>query len=658
MITINNLSLRFGGKELFKDVSVRVNGNDRIGLVGVNGAGKSTLLQVLAGCAEADCGEVARAKGTTAAYLPQDVASFVPHRTVYEEAETAFRRTLELQEELREVNFGLASCAPDREGYGDLLRRQGELQHRLDQADVFRIRPQIEKVLTGLGFQMEDLGRPCETFSGGWLMRLMLSRLLLAAPSLLLLDEPTNHLDIESLMWLEAFLKAYRGAIVVVSHDRAFLDNLTTTTWELSRGRLTVYRGNYSHYVVERDGRLRILRAAHANQQAQIQQTMRFVERFRAKSTKASQVQSRLKQLEKMEAVELDGDERQVSFRFPAAVPSGRLALECTGLCKGYGRRSVLRDVSFRVQRGDKLAVVGVNGAGKSTLARLLGGLEKPDGGEIRFGHNVKPSYFGQHQAQELDPDLTVFETLTLAARDMTMTEIRSLLGAFLFSGEEVDKQVRVLSGGEKSRLALARMISTPANLLIMDEPTNHLDMASQEVLRDAMARYDGTIVVVSHNRYFLNGFVKSVLEIRRGRATLFPGDLDNYLRQVRNTAVVDCRDGDDPTLQAVMEEEKVPRGKETRRRQAMARQARIRLLAPFREEIVRAEAEIGGLELRKAEIESSMAVPERLGDPETLLGLSREYQEIDRRLTALYRDWEEAQEKIQQIEAASPPGD
>jgi ATP-binding cassette subfamily F protein 3 len=652
MLSVNNLDIHYGDKHLFKKVTVRLNGQERVGLVGVNGAGKSTLLKIMAGLIEADAGVVTRAKRTTVGYLPQEITSFPSGRTLYQEAETAFADLLAVQKELDALNQRLTSVSPKSTDYHLLLMRQGELQHQLEQSDIFRMEAQIEKVLTGLGFRPSDLGKDCQAFSGGWLMRLMLAKLLLARPSLLLLDEPTNHLDIESVTWLEEFLGGYPGAMVIISHDRSFLDNLTDTTWELSLGILTVYKGNYTKYVAEKETRLEVLRAAYDNQQAKIQQTMRFVERFRAKSTKASQVQSRLRQLEKMEKIELETGEHQISFRFPPAAPSGRLALEVSGLAKNYDGRPVFRGIDFQLQRGDKLAVVGVNGAGKSTLVRILAGEESSDQGTITYGHNVQVSYFGQHQARELDPQLSVLETLTQVTEDLTTTQIRSLLGAFLFRGEEVDKKVQVLSGGEKSRLALAKMIATPANLLIMDEPTNHLDMISQEVLQKALARYDGTIIIVSHNRYFLDRFVGNVLEIKSGTAALYEGNISDYLERVKRLREEANGLSAPPEKTHPAPVAKV-KSKEARRLQAQQRQEKNRKLAPFKKQSGRAEEQIEELENRKGELEKCLADPELYRDQDAFAERSKEYKEVERRLERIYHQWEEAQAKIEEIEAS-----
>ena len=650
MITINKLNIQYGDKHLFRDISAQITPRDRIGLVGVNGAGKSTLLQIIAGTTETDFGVVTKAKKATIGYLPQEIGSFPPGRTLYKEAETAFDHVINMQKELENINRKLAATAPDSPQFSALLEQQGELQHQLDQSDVFRIQSKIEKVLAGLGFRENDFDRDCQSFSGGWIMRLMLAKHLLAQPDFLLLDEPTNHLDIETLTWLEEFLKSYPGSLVIISHDRAFLDTITATTWELSLGALSIYKGNYSKYVEEKEVRLQVTRAAYDNQQTQIQQTMRFVQRFRAKSTKAKQVQSRLKQLGKMEKIEIEETNKTVSFRFPPAAPSGRLAITVKQLSKSYEDSRVFTDISFDLQRGDKLAIVGVNGAGKSTLVKLLAGLIRPDSGAIQPGHNVKLSYFGQHQAQELSGSLTVLETMSFIGEDKTLTQVRSLLGAFLFSGNDVDKKVQVLSGGEKSRLALARMIASPANLLIMDEPTNHLDMTSQEILQEAMAQYDGSIIVVSHNRYFSDQFVNKVLEIKDGRATLYEGNISDYLERITKSRIELQKK--QPPLSVSGPVSSSKKNRETKKAEAVRRQQKSQRLAPSKKKVEQAEKEIEKLEKQKSSLEQELAAPELYKDQDTFAEKSREYKDTERRLERTYLKWELAQGEIEKIEA------
>jgi len=651
MLSINKLSLQYGSKHIFRDVSAQVHDGDRIGLAGVNGTGKSTLLKIMCGEQEVDPGVVSRASWFTVAYLPQEVSIELGSRSLFDEAETSFAEALAHQREFEELGRRLAELNQNSPELPQLLERQGDLQHLLEGHDVFRIRPEIERILAGLGFSGQDLDRPVSEFSGGWIMRLLLAKLLLQKPSLLLLDEPTNHLDLDSLTWLEDFLQQYQGAMLIISHDRAFLDRVTDKTWELSLGRLTCYKGNYSHYLVEKAQRMELERAAYDNQQALIRQTERFITRFRAKSTKAKQVQSRVKQLKKMERLELAETERTIHFTFPPAAPSGREVLQLSGVNKEFDGKQVFTDVNLDLQRGDKLAVVGVNGAGKSTLLKIMAGLE-PAVGNIRLGHNVILTYFGQHQARELSGELTVLDTVYHAARDMTINRVRSLLGAFLFSGDEVEKKVQVLSGGEKSRVALAKMLIKPANLMLLDEPTNHLDITSQEVLQEAMAQYEGTIIVVSHNRFFVNSFVNKVLEIRDGRATLYLGNVDDYLA-ARKRLEPDSGERKKPVPEsgkpaaADSGDRKAQRRERARQRKQLSGK-----LKPWKKKVAEAEKKIGVLEEQKSALEEQMADPDLYADQQRWAETSKTYSDVQRQLERFYEQWEQTQEKIEEIEA------
>ena len=654
MLSINHLDVRFGEKHLFKDISQRVHAGDRIALVGVNGAGKSTLLKIMAGVAACDDGVITRPKHFTVGYLPQESSALVSENTLYQEAESAFDEILALQQEAEFLHEKMAVTDHDSELFAAMIERQGELQHQLEGHDVYTIRARVEKVLLGLGFKQTDMEAPVTSFSGGWVMRLMLAKMLLVSPSLLLLDEPTNHLDLESLTWVEEFFRTCPGAMVVISHDRTFLDKITKATWELSLGRLSVYKGNYSYYITEKAERRIIEKGAYDNQQAKIKQTMRFVERFRAKSTKAKQVQSRVKQLDKIDLIELSDDEQQIRFTFPPSPPSGRDVLQIEGLSKSYQGRQIFSNVNLQLQRGDKVAVVGVNGAGKSTLLKIIGGQLDYDEGEIKLGHNVQLSYFGQHQAQELSPTLSALETMALSGADLTVTRTRSLLGAFLFRGEEVDKKVAVLSGGEKSRLALAKMIARPANLMLLDEPTNHLDISSQEVLQEAMAQYDGCIIVVSHNRYFLDSFINKVLLVRDGQVALYEGNVTEYLRKAaledeeKKGAAPETVAADDGSVVEHSRESK----KEKRQQEAMERKERGRKLSPWKKKEEEAEKQIATLEGRKEELETLMADPELYYDEQAWARTSTEYDQCKSKLERWYAQWEEAQDAIEAIEA------
>lgn len=646
MLSINNLSLQYGRKHIFRDVSTQIHNGERVGLIGVNGSGKSTLLKIMASELETDGGVLSRASWFTVAYLPQEITMDLTDSTLYEEAESAFDDILACQQELEEIGGQLAELEEGNSAVAGLLERQGELQYLLEGQDVFRMRPEIEKILAGLGFSGDDLNSPISSFSGGWIMRLLLAKLLLQKPALLLLDEPTNHLDIDSLTWLEEFLGQYRGSMIIISHDRCFLDRVTNITWELSLGRLTVYKGNYSFYVQEKQLRLELERAAYDNQRAMIKQTERFITRFRSKSTKARQVQSRVKQLEKLERIELSETERPVRFSFPAAALSGRDVFTIKNIRKSFADKEVFAGINLNLQRGDKLAVVGANGAGKSTLLKIMSGQEKAEG-ELKQGHNVVLTYFGQHQAQELSGSLTVLDTVYHAARDMTITKVRSLLGAFLFSGDEVEKKVQVLSGGEKSRIALAKMLVRPANLMLLDEPTNHLDISSQEVLQEAMAQYEGTIIVVSHNRFFVNSFVNKVLEIKDGKGNLYEGNIDDYLA-CREQAV---SSGSEKKKSMSVDTGKSTDKKSLRKARALSRHEINKEVEPWKKQSRKAEEEIEQLEQRKKELEQLMADPQLYEEQKRWSATSREYNHVERHLERSYQKWEEAQGNLEKFE-------
>jgi ATP-binding cassette subfamily F protein 3 len=610
----------------------------------------------MAGIAETDDGVVAKAKHFSIGYLPQESSELFSERSLYQEAETAFAPLLALQAEAAELHDRMQEMDPHGEEFQTILLRQGDIQHQLDASEIYAIAGKIEKILLGLGFRREDMGKPVNAFSGGWQMRLKLAKMLLAAPSLLLLDEPTNHLDLDSLTWVEQFLKNYNGSMVIISHDRTFLDKVTERTWELSFGRIDIYKGNYSYFLTERAERRAIEKGAYENQQAKIKQTMRFVDKFRAKATKARQVQSRVKQLDKLERIELSEEESQIRFSFPPAPPSGRDVLVVNSVSKSYNGISVFSKVDMLLNRGDKVAVVGVNGAGKSTFLKILAGHIEHDSGEIRFGSNVKLSYFGQHQAQELSPKLTVLDTMALSGEEMTITRTRSLLGAFLFRGEDVDKKVSVLSGGEKSRLALAKMIAKPANCMLLDEPTNHLDMSSQDVLQRAMSQYDGTIVVVSHNRYFLEGFVNKVLEVKEGNITLYEGNVAEYLakqellrEQEKEQAAKESHAANDITKKSVEPQEN---RKEKKRLEAQMRQERSRRAGPWLKQLTEAEKKVEFFEKQKEALETIMAGPDLYSDESGWAKASKEYEDCKRSLERWYEKWETAQEKIDAIDA------
>ena len=645
MLSITGLSLQFGERVLFKDLSLTLSPHDRIGLVGSNGTGKSTLLKFITGIQEADAGRINKSHAVTVGYLPQDGVT-VQGRTLYGEAESAFENILAVQEECEEVRQALETLDPSSPEYAETLEMFGELHHKLDELDAYRMRSKVERVLTGLGFSSSDMERMTEEFSGGWQMRIALAKLLLQEPFVLLLDEPTNHLDLDSLEWLEEYLRSYHGAVVLVSHDRSFLDNLTTRTIALSRGRVEEYAGNYSFYERERGARRDLLTARMRNQQSQIKQTQEFIDRFRYKATKARQVQSRIKMLDRMDRIEVETEEEEIHFSFPPPTPSGRIVVELRDLVKRYGIIDVFDRLDLKIERGDKIAVVGVNGAGKSTLARILAGIEPITGGERVVGSNVRLSYFGQHQADELDLSKEVLQTIDEIAEGEIRKKLRTILGSFLFHGDDVYKRVSVLSGGEKSRLALARMLLAPANFLIMDEPTNHLDMRSKSVLQEALQTYQGTYFIVSHDRAFLDPIVNKVLEIQKGHSTVYRGSMSDYLAKKHEQLLPASRP---LTANPAPVRTQTARGNwQNQQQEKRAAQKGVRAMKRKAEE---AEQSIESLEQRKAELEGMLASPDLYRSPEKAKSASVEYQDLQKRLEDAYWNWGEIQRRMEGLD-------
>lgn len=649
LISTSNITIQFGERFLFNRISFTVGTHDRIGLVGPNGAGKSTLLKVLAGIAQADSGEINKARYVTVGYLPQEgIAS--SGRTLYSEVESAFEDVVMIREEIEEVRQRMEELDPTGPDHMEALEIFGELQHKLEDLDAFRMKSKIEQVVAGLGFSQDDLSRQTEEFSGGWQMRIEMAKLLLKEPSVLLLDEPTNHLDIESLQWLEERLRGYDGAVVLVSHDRAFLDNLTERTWALGPGKMEEYSGNYSFYEKEKEKRREQLLNAYKNQRQQIKQTEQFIERFRYKATKARQVQSRIKQLEKIDEIEIEDEEEEIHFHFPAARASGSIVADIKDLHKSYGAKQVFGGLNYTIERGDKIAIVGVNGAGKSTFVRILAGVETYDSGEYISGFNVTRSYFAQHQAEELDLSSDVLGIVEGVATGQIRTRLRTILGAFLFRGDDVFKKVSVLSGGEKSRLALAKMLLQPANFLIMDEPTNHLDMRSKNVLQEALKEYEGTFVIVSHDRAFLDPLVNKVAEFGHGTVRTFTGNVSDYLyrkKEEAEEATATANNGVVARTEHVERNAELP-NRERRRIEAERRNELSRKLRPLKESLKKVEAEISMMEARRKEIETLMADPEFYKNGDDAKNASIEYRELERKLEENYFKWGELTDEIE----------
>jgi ATP-binding cassette subfamily F protein 3 len=528
MIQLSAAGKRYGHKLLFEGTDWLITNHDRVGLVGANGTGKSTLLKILADMETLDYGSLTTAKGISAGYLPQDGLA-LSGRSVFAECMSVFSKLRAMEQEMEDLTGSMAELGPDSPEYSQVAERYQRIDHEFRARDGYAIEAQVGSVLMGLGFQKADWQRQTEEFSGGWQMRIALAKLLLQKPNLLLLDEPTNHLDLEARNWLEEYLTSYPYTFILISHDRYFLDVTVNKIVEIWNKRIHFYPGNYEKYLSQKTQRQEQLDAAYRNQRERIEQLEMFINRFRYQATKAKQVQSRIKELEKMERIELPEEEKTIHFSFPQPKASGRIVAEFAGVAKSYGEKEVFRDVSFMIEKGDRIALVGVNGAGKSTLIKLLAQEENLTQGDYKLGHNVQADYFAQDQYKELDQDARILDDLGEVSPQSRETELRSLLGCFLFSGEDVFKRIGVLSGGERNRYALLRMLLHPANFLLLDEPTNHLDMRAKDVLLEALSKYTGTVVFVSHDRYFIDNLATRVFEIGEGRVEVYPGNYEDY---------------------------------------------------------------------------------------------------------------------------------
>ena len=658
MIQLANLTKAFGDRVLFEDVSWQLQRRDRVGLTGPNGAGKTTLLRMLAGLDEPDKGEIVEPSSLTIGYLPQDGLDH-SGRSLLDEASLAFAPLLEIKAELHDLEHRLGDATLSQDEHDAALARYSELQEIFRAQEGYSIDLKVATVLRGLGFAEEDYERPTETFSGGWQMRIALAKLLLARPGLLLLDEPTNHLDLEARNWLEEYLLAYPNAVILVSHDRFFLDAVVTRIAEVSLRTLTDYPGNYSEYLEERDARLARLREAKKRQDEEVARVRMFIDRFRYQATKAAQVQSRVKMLEKVVPIEVPPERKKVHFSFPACPKSGRMVLELKHVAKAYGPKTVFRDVSLHIERGDRIALVGPNGSGKSTLMRMLSGVEAPDRGTRAEGHQVVTQYFAQDEATRLEPALTVYETLE-AGSPMTMVPmIRTILGGFLFSGDDVYKKAAVLSGGERTRLAVARMLLRPANLLLLDEPTNHLDLDSKDVLLDALIDYGGTLIFVSHDRYFVDRLATRVIEIGGGNALLYPGNYEEFLwskkqgaqRAPQEPVAAPKRGPANQQHRPPQKRSQAPqeqRAAQKRAEQELRRQKREN--EKLRARIAELEARIADRERLIKELEASMSQPGFYEDREAARPVIDRHQALMWEVGDLMHQWEEASHSAERL--------
>jgi ATP-binding cassette subfamily F protein 3 len=655
MLALQHAGKRFGPRVLFLEADWLIRNNEKTALVGANGTGKSTVMKILAGLETLDYGAFEQTRGISIGYLPQEGLQLAG-RTVFDECLTVFDELHEMQREIERLAGQMAEFDHESAEYQSTAERYSLLQDRFHALDGYALDSQVGSVLTGLGFGKEDWLRRTEEFSGGWQMRIALAKLLLAKPNLLLLDEPTNHLDLETRNWLEDYLKSYPFGYILISHDRYFLDVTIDRTAEIWNKRLTIYQGNYTKYLKQKDERREQLMAAYRNQRDRIEHLEAFINRFRYQATKAKQVQSRIKELEKIERIEVPEQEPVIHFKFPQPPPSGRTVAEAEDLAKKYGSKHVFSDARFTIERGDRVALVGVNGAGKSTLIKLLTGAEVPTAGSIRLGHNVVAEYFAQDQYKVLDTEARMLDDMSRAALRIPEVTLRSLLGCFLFSGDDVFKPLGVLSGGERNRYALARILVSPSNFLLLDEPTNHLDMRAKDVLLEALANYGGTVIFVSHDRYFIDRLATRVLEIENGAITAYEGNYEDYLRRKEGLAAPA------PTQALVQQNEKPvsigttivieggPDAPDGRDRIARTSNPRSRRLNPIKQKQMEdrcafLEEEIPRIESSIAHTEEQLAVYVSAAETQRLTALAAE---LRAQLAAFTAEWEELMTELQ----------
>lgn len=641
MISVNQLTVAFSGVDLFKNITFLVNPKDRIGLVGKNGAGKSTMLKVLLGDIEPESGSVTIGKDSTVGYLAQQMV-LQAGKTVLEEALSAFSNIHDLHKRIAEINVQLNERTDyESDSYSKLIDQLTVISEQLSMMGSNSIEGEAEQTLLGLGFERKDFDRQTTEFSGGWRMRIELAKILLEKPAYMLLDEPTNHLDIESIQWLETFLKNYNGAIVLISHDKAFLDAVTNRTIEISLGRIYDYKASYSRYLVLRADRIAQQTAAYENQQKMIEDTEKFIDRFRYQATKATQVQSRIKQLDKVDRIEIENeDTSSIHFRFPPAPRAGKMVVEAIGCAKSYGDKLIIGEVDLVVERGQKIALVGRNGEGKSTFTKMIMS-EIEFEGTMRLGHNVRIGYFAQNQDELLDPDKTVFQTLDdIAAGDMRK-KVRDILGSFLFSGEDVDKKVRVLSGGERNRLAMAKLLLEPYNLLLLDEPTNHLDIRSKDILKQAVQQYDGTVILVSHDRDFLEGLVSHVYEFKHQRVKEHLGGIHDFLEKKK----IDC-------LKTIERKDAPPKDEAPSTKTSDSKvsfEDKKQLDKDYKRisnQVKSAETSISDIEMQLKSVADALSRPENLDTT-----LCVKHQQLEKQLEQALYEWELLSEQLTEIQ-------
>ena len=665
MISINNVTVTFSGNDLFQDISFVINPKDRIGLTGKNGAGKSTLLKTIVGIQPVDGGSITIPNGVTLGYLPQQM-ELPEGRTVMEEALTCFEDAKKLEEEINQLSTQIATRTDyESESYMALIHRMTEATERLELLGGSKREAETEVVLKGLGFRQTDFTRQTSEFSGGWKMRIILAKVILRKPSVFLLDEPTNHLDIESIQWLEDFLKDYPGAVVLISHDRTFLDNVTRRTIEISLGKIYDYNAPYTKYLELRKERRQQQIAAYENQQKIIKDTEDFIEKFRYKPTKSNQVQSRIKMLDKMERLSVDlEDNSSIHFKFPPAPRSGQIVVKATHMTKAFGEKVILKDIDFQLERGEKVAFVGRNGEGKTTFSRCIIG-QLPYDGELKLGYNVSIGYYAQNQDELLDLNKTVFQTLDDIATGDMRTKVRDILGAFLFGGEDIDKKVKVLSGGERARLEMAKLLFEPYSLLVLDEPTNHLDIRSKEILKQALLKYDGTLILVSHDRDFLHGLADTIYEFRDQKIKQYKGDITYFLEKLKLQNMKEFemqkkndggnnnngggnngggnngggRDGVHTVSTNTNANATTPAPVSSGKEDYLQRKERERTLRKLKSQVEKSEARIAELEVQQETLQQKLSLPENQTD----MSLFEQYEELKIQLEKEMAYWEDA---------------
>ena len=644
MYSVSNVSVVFSGNVLFDGMSFLINPGDRIGLVGDNGSGKTTLLRLIAGQMQAETGEIIIPNDRKVGYLPQEV-KFTSKLSVMEETKKAFEELNAVKNRIDHLNEQLIS----REDYhsASYMKLAEELSHANEHFQILggdQQEANIEKILKGLGFEQIDFSRPLAEFSGGWRMRVEIAKLLLQRPDILLLDEPVNHLDIESIEWLEDFLKTYPGAIILVAHDRTFLDKVTSRTIEITKGKVYDYKMSYSQYVVEREERMIGEQSAFSNQQKEIQQIERFIERFRYKNTKAKQVKSKQKELDRMDKIDVDKIDRSaINFSFQEAPPSGKIVIEAEGLNKSFGDNEVLKDLDFVALKGEKIAFVGKNGMGKSTFSKIIVN-DLDYEGSLKIGYNVSMGYYAQNQTDLLDPNKTVFDTIDEVAVGDIRKRIRDILGSFLFSGEDIDKYVKVLSGGEKSRLALAKMLLEPYNLLILDEPTNHLDLKSKDILKNALLYFSGTMIIVSHDRDFLSGLTTKVIEFKKAETKTHLGDVQEFLDKRRMDKLSDLN------ASSLRSTQKRQKGDSQNKLDYHQRKERDKELRKIQNRIEKSESDIADLEAKIKELDAQLATPDQhdvISNPDFF----KDYERFKKQLHQKMEEWEEALMELEEAE-------